>query len=1067
MKLHKYNPSLLSDIEIIENFVAREKDLEILLRLIRENIGRSSNQHMMIIGSRGMGKTLLVLRAVAEIRQNEVLGNAWYPLVMAEESYMVGNAAEFWLEAILKLSETTKNNNLESTYEKLLQEVDNKILYEKALNVLLDFVDTRNKRLLIVVENFNMLFDEQMKDEDGWVLRETLIHEPRIMLVSTATSRFDQIDNIKQPMFELFAVRELKPLSPSDCQNIWKLITSKDVSKHRIRPIEILTGGNPRLLVILSSFAATSSFKELMENLISLVDDHTDYLKSNTENLPPLERKTFVALADIWSPALARDVAKATRVSVNQASNQLIRLKKRGAVIVQRIEGRKKYYQLSERLYNIYHQMRRRGGQSNRVRTAVKFMIEFYDDRELKQMVTSLSRESLELPSGQRESHFLAIEQILSLNRESQFGNQLVCSIDPKVFKCGDSPYSLKVLKSEIEHSKVNIGKIGDSTEDKGQKLGDNDRNFINENVFEFLVEMIKDDPDLFENTLNNYTESDIDKNSFLYRLAKLYFQPDTTGTPKAINYQKKYWKQVASDAWNSLGKELSADIKYPEAEMAFRKAIEVDPKYIYAWDSLGDALYKQDQYAEAEKAYRKAIELDPKYVYAWDSLGDTLYFQDQYAEAEKAYRKAIELDPKYIYAWDNLGDALFRQEQYAEAEKAYRKAIELDPKYVHAWSFLGQALYKQGQDAEAEKAYRKAIELDPKCVHAWSFLGQALYKQGQYAEAEKAYRKAIELDPKYVYAWDSLGDTLYNQNQYAEAEKAFRKAIELDPKYIYAWDSLGDTLYNQNQYAEAEKAFRKAIELDPDDRYSRRCFGASMFFLGRFIESKHIFKDLLVRYPQDSVSHNNFGYICLMQKQFSESEKAFIKAIELDPGCSLYYANLGIASHSIGNVDDSYKCFKKAIELLSKIKPDSGALNSLAWLCLLQGKEKYYPKAENWIKVARKQSPGNAEYAFTYARLLVVQSKWKKALEQIKDFLNNANFASHFIVEITEFFISAAKKGFAKESFDLLFHSPSGEHLEPLIVAIQKYLKKQTNAPLEIYEVAKDIVVEINANSS
>jgi len=51
-----------------------------------------------------------------------------------------------------------------------------------------------------------------------------------------------------------------------------------------------------------------------------------------------------------------------------------------------------------------------------------------------------------------------------------------------------------------------------------------------------------------------------------------------------------------------------------------------------------------------------------------------------------------------------------------------------------------------------------------------------------------------------------------------------------------------------------------------------------------------------------------------------------------------------------------------------------------------------------------------------------------------------------------------------AEESFELLSRSPCSEHLEPLIVALQKHIGESTSAPLEIYEVAKDIVAEINA---
>jgi hypothetical protein len=50
------------------------------------------------------------------------------------------------------------------------------------------------------------------------------------------------------------------------------------------------------------------------------------YFKANVDALPPLERRIFVSLAEIWEPALARDVAKRARIDVNKTSAQLTRL---------------------------------------------------------------------------------------------------------------------------------------------------------------------------------------------------------------------------------------------------------------------------------------------------------------------------------------------------------------------------------------------------------------------------------------------------------------------------------------------------------------------------------------------------------------------------------------------------------------------------------------------------------------------------------------------------------------------------------------------------------------------
>ncbi len=49
----------------------------------------------------------------------------------------------------------------------------------------------------------------------------------------------------------------------------------------------------------------------------------------------------------------------------------------------------------------------------------------------------------------------------------------------------------------------------------------------------------------------------------------------------------------------------------------------------------------------EAIAEYRKAIELDPKYVYAHNNLGMALRDKGRVDEAIAEWKKVIELDPK------------------------------------------------------------------------------------------------------------------------------------------------------------------------------------------------------------------------------------------------------------------------------------------------------------------------------------------------------------------------------------------------------------------------------------
>ena len=158
---------------------------------------------------------------------------------------------------------------------------------ERALGQLMDFADKQSKRILLVVENLNMLLGDQLNDEDAWALRHTLLNEPRIMLLASATSRFEQVNVEGKPMFELFRFLELKPLTGDECRELWVSVTGNKPDDARVRPLEILTGGNPRLMAIVSNFAAKMSLKNLMNDLMQLVDEHTEYFKSHLDNLPP------------------------------------------------------------------------------------------------------------------------------------------------------------------------------------------------------------------------------------------------------------------------------------------------------------------------------------------------------------------------------------------------------------------------------------------------------------------------------------------------------------------------------------------------------------------------------------------------------------------------------------------------------------------------------------------------------------------------------------------------------------------------------------------------------------
>ena len=104
-QIRKFNPGTFqSDEELIEQFVVRNRELEIVLEVLRGNMDSPSCQHVLVVAPRGRGKTMLLARAAAEMRTNDELAGRLLPVRFMEESQEIFNIADFWLETLFHLA---------------------------------------------------------------------------------------------------------------------------------------------------------------------------------------------------------------------------------------------------------------------------------------------------------------------------------------------------------------------------------------------------------------------------------------------------------------------------------------------------------------------------------------------------------------------------------------------------------------------------------------------------------------------------------------------------------------------------------------------------------------------------------------------------------------------------------------------------------------------------------------------------------------------------------------------------------------------------------------------------
>ena len=478
----KYNPGFLTDEELVASFCVRTSEFDSMVEMLRECTG-SSNPHQIVIGSRGSGKTSLLLRIAAEVRKASDLSSRFFPVVFSEESYEVSTAGEFWLECLSRLADQSLGRvggpDLGRTVEDLRAIRDDRTLADRCLASLLDFSDREGKRLVLMVENLNMMFGDMADSEAGWRLRKTLQTEPQIVVLASATSRFEEIDNPDKALYDLFRTVSLRPLATDECAVLWEKVSGQSAPGRTIRSLEILTGGSPRLLTIVARFGAGLAFRELMAELLDLVDEHTEYFKSHLESLPPQERRVYLALAVLWRPATAREVADRSRLDASKCSAQLARLIERG--VVQEAGGtfRRKQYYLTERMYNIYYLLRRYRDPEHMIEALIRFMVSWYSLSELKdwrnRLVNETENSDAEIEPLLRAA-VVKLDAILPKDSTEGFGQKSAPSDLVK------TPYSEVVL----DH--VQVGQLDQDADtrteltavkaliDKGNRLGEMNR---------------------------------------------------------------------------------------------------------------------------------------------------------------------------------------------------------------------------------------------------------------------------------------------------------------------------------------------------------------------------------------------------------------------------------------------------------------------------------------------------------------------------------------------------------------------------------------------------------------
>jgi len=231
--------------------------------------------------------------------------------------------------------------------------------------------------------------------------------------------------------------------------------------------------------------------------------------------------------------------------------------------------------------------------------------------------------------------------------------------------------------------------------------------------------------------------------------------------------------------SWVNYGNELWRSSNYPEAVVAFDKAISNKTNFYQAYYGKGLALYDLGNYEAAAVAFKQATELQSDFYPAWYRQSLSLLNLKQYNQALSVTEKAISLKPENTALYVLRGEALQNLAQYEAAIAAYNKAIAIDnnPLVLTRRSSIYRIL---GRQDLAFADLKQAIKSDPRYTEGYINQGLAHFQSGNYQIALINFNHVLLIDRQDPRAYIGRGFVKQELGETTQAKSDFNRAFKL-----------------------------------------------------------------------------------------------------------------------------------------------------------------------------------------------------------------------------------------------------------------------------------------------
>ena len=391
-------------------------------------------------------------------------------------------------------------------------------------------------------------------------------------------------------------------------------------------------------------------------------------------------------------------------------------------------------------------------------------------------------------------------------------------------------------------------------------------------------------------------------------------------------------------------GDKYFAEGKYREAEIQYRNAIQLDPRFAQAHYQLSQTYLKLGDTQRAFPELNRTVELAPDNYRAHTDLSNllvTVRNPDGSPVLDTLKQAKIHLDilrdkqpnnAETHEAWANYYGA---QNNIPAAMQEMQQAIAAAPNRSESYLLLALLELRSNLPDKAESDFKKATEVDPKAMNAQLALGGFYQSRNRLPEAEMQFKHAIGVDAKDPAPRAALVRLLMQEGKKDETESFLRQTKKELSDNPQGYRMLGDFYFAANDLDQATAEYSSLYSDHPKDPLVKKNYIQLLILKNRLDEATKLNDQILKSNPQDVESLVFKAQVQLRQNDPTGAVDSLQKALRNDPDNAGAHYQMGLAFLQQNNETRAESEWREAV----RIRPDlTDAQRALAAVELRHG---------------------------------------------------------------------------------------------------------------------------------